>query len=315
MLADLDETLKQLLVQKGGLKSTQVDISFELPGRDWAAGLATSRPTVNLYLYHVSENRELRETDWYEEFRGDGKVTLKHCPLRLDVCYLVTCWTEAAEDQHHLLWRVLETFFRHSPLPEELLQGRLRQLTHAARTQVAQGDGVLKNVADYWSAVENGLRPGASLVVTLDLDLEQIRGEEPAPLVFAPLARVGRPALHRDAAGAKRLTHRLADGWEEVAPLRVAGVVHDAHGRPLVGAAVRLLAIGPGGAPAQLGPTAQTGRAGGYVFDGVPPGDYTLVVEAPGRPPRQQQVQVVPRTAARPLPPFVYSLELPKGEQ
>lgn len=48
MFADLDETIRQLLIQRGHLDSGEVDIAFDTPTRDWAAGIV--KPTVNLYL-------------------------------------------------------------------------------------------------------------------------------------------------------------------------------------------------------------------------------------------------------------------------
>ena len=49
MFADLDESLRQLLVQRGNLDHGEVDIAFDMPTRDWASGI--SKPTVNLDLF------------------------------------------------------------------------------------------------------------------------------------------------------------------------------------------------------------------------------------------------------------------------
>ena len=58
MINDLDETIKQLLIKNVPLDPAEVDISFEMPGREWSASIA--KPTVNLYLYSIQENRDLR---------------------------------------------------------------------------------------------------------------------------------------------------------------------------------------------------------------------------------------------------------------
>ena len=146
MINDLDETLKQLLIQKAQLDPAEVDISFDTPTRDWSTPV--TRPTINLYLFEIRENRTLRELDWDDEPSGYGQMRRKRLPLRMDLSYMVTCWTSATEDQHRLLWHVLETFFRHSPLPEDVLQGALRHMLRPVRTEVAQPDGVLKNVSE-----------------------------------------------------------------------------------------------------------------------------------------------------------------------
>ena len=100
MINDLDETLKQLLIQKAQLDPAEVDISFDTPTRDWSTPV--TRPTINLYLFDIRENRTLRELDWDDEPSGYGQVRRKRLPLRMDLSYMVTCWTSATEDQHRL---------------------------------------------------------------------------------------------------------------------------------------------------------------------------------------------------------------------
>ena len=58
MITDLDKTLKQLLIKEMPIENNEVDIKFDLPKREWAAKL--SRSTLNLYLYDIQENTELR---------------------------------------------------------------------------------------------------------------------------------------------------------------------------------------------------------------------------------------------------------------
>jgi hypothetical protein len=306
MLTDLDETLKQLLVQKAGLDPAEVDISFDIPTRDWSAGSAAARPTVNLYLYDIRENRELRETYWDQQMNGNGTVTLKRNPVRVDVSYMITCWTSTTEDQHQLLWHVLETFFRHSPLPDDILQGGLRDLIYPIRTEVAQPDGILKNLSDFWGALENSLRPAINLVLTLELDLQQLRT---APLVFARVLKFGRQAVYHDAEGVEYRLQGLAEGWE-TAPIRFAGVVHDADGNPVPDVSARIIALQDDGRPIQVGPTIQTGFDGRYVFASIPPGDYTLVIEAPGQAPQQHPLKLAAGEGSEPLHEFVHHVEV-----
>lgn len=305
MINDLDESLKQLLIQKASLDPGEVDISFDIPTRDWSTPV--TRPTVNLYLYDLRENRQLRETYWDDEPGATGQVNLKRRPLRIDLSYMITCWTSNTEDQHRLLWRVMETFFRFSPVPDEVLQGDLRRLTHPVRTEVAQPDGVLKNVSDFWGALENQLRPSVALVVTLDLDLAQI---ETHPLVLARALKFGPPVVERDQSGVEVIVPRLEEGWE-AGPVRLGGEVRDKKGRPLSGAAVRLVGKAPDGQPLQVGGTAQTGPDGRYVLASVPAGEYTLVVEAPGQAPVQRPLKVVVGERGQPVPELEFPVEVP----
>jgi len=305
MINDLDETLKQLLIQKAQLDPAEVDISFDTPTRDWSTPV--TRPTINLYLFDIRENRTLRELDWDDEPSGYGQVRRKRLPLRMDLSYMVTCWTSATEDQHRLLWHVLETFFRHSPLPEDVLQGALRHMLRPVRTEVAQPDGVLKNVSDFWGALENQLRPAVNLVVTLELDLNQV---ELAPLVFASITRLGMPVIYRDPEGREYTMRALRPGWDAL-PVRLGGVVHDKKGQPIGGAAVRLIGTQADGRPVQVGPTLHTDAAGRYVLPNVPPGQYTFVVEVTGRAPQQQPLSLAVRERGEPLGEFVHEVEVP----
>jgi len=150
MIPDLDETLKQLLIQRVPLDPAEVDIAFDLPDREWAAGL--SKPALNLYLYDIRENREFRENDWVVERNGNNTGTKRRRPLRVDLSYMITVWTQAVEDQHRLLWHTLATLLRHPVLPTEMLQGELRttveRLGLEVRMDAAQPDGVMKSPAD-----------------------------------------------------------------------------------------------------------------------------------------------------------------------
>jgi hypothetical protein len=172
MIQDLDEALEQLLLEKGGLDAARVDIRFDAPTRERLAAVNT--PTVNLYLYDLRENPELREMNWDVERDGNQRVRIKRRPLRIDLSYAVTCWTAAVEDQHRLLWRVLETLFQNSPLPEELHHGALSHLLQPVQLKVAQSDGVLKNLSDLWGSLQVEYPPSIQLVATLELDLNQV---------------------------------------------------------------------------------------------------------------------------------------------
>src|SRR5262249_37144076 len=156
-------------------------------------------------------------------------VQLRRLPIRIDLSYMIICWTGAVEDQHLLLWQVLETFYRNSPLPHDVLQGRLKQLSHPVRTEVAQSDGILNNVAALWGALANQLRPAVNVVVTLDLDLNEIQS---VPIVFARVLKSGPKAP--GSAGAADVFRLLElDHGDDAPPFQVAGQVRDAAGLPI----------------------------------------------------------------------------------
>ena len=80
MLADLDESLRAMLKRELGKHGFDgVDIVFDAPTKEWAAGL--SSPTVNLFLYDLRESVERRVNEWTEQ-RGNGQSFDQRPPLQ-----------------------------------------------------------------------------------------------------------------------------------------------------------------------------------------------------------------------------------------
>lgn len=179
MLNDLDETIKYLLVDGVPLDLSEVDVAFEPPNQEWSGSLA--RPTINCYLYHLVENRELRHTDWELDRseplrqRGNGE-TLSHTmmrrrmPFRVDCHYVLSAWANNPEDEHRLLWRMMAALMRYQQIPDEMLKGDLANEEWPIHTKVAQPEGVIKNPSDFWSGMEAPIKPTINYVATLPLD-------------------------------------------------------------------------------------------------------------------------------------------------
>ena len=248
MINDLNESIKQLLIKKGALNSTEVNISFEAPSRDWAT--SQSKPAVNIYLYDIRENHQLRGTEWIVTRDENGKATRKKNPSRVDVAYLITVWTSDIADQHRLLWHVLRTLSRYPDLPEELLCGQLASQDYPIKASTAQPDGLFNNPADFWSALDNEIKPSINYVVTLPLDTEIAFA---APVVKTKIIDYKPPD-----ADAERL-------------VQVAGIVHEA-GKPTHGIReARLVAK-------EAGMTTVTDDQGRYSFPKISVGKHTFQV-------------------------------------
>ena len=120
MLADLDETLRDLLrdeLERHGFEG--VDIAFDAPARDWSGQL--SKPTVNLFLYDLREAEGLRTSEW-SRVQRDGRTFEGRPPMVMECSYAVTAWTQAVEDEHRLLTQVLAIFYAYPELPQERAQ-------------------------------------------------------------------------------------------------------------------------------------------------------------------------------------------------
>ncbi len=249
MLDALDETLKAVLREVGGLNPDEVDVAFEAPDREWAGRIG--KPTVNCYLYDIRENLSLRGTEWTVERSQNGNTaTKRRAPRRFDLSYVCTAWTNDIEDEHRLIWRVLATMIRCPELPKHLLQGGLANLTIPVITEVAQPDGLLRDPADVWSALDNRIRPSINVVVTLPLE----DGDPTeAPLVLT--SRIKVDELGRT-----------------VELIQIAGVVRNDAGEPVADAIVRIR---------DHGYSTVSTREGRFTLAGIPAGDYRLIAETP----------------------------------
>jgi uncharacterized protein DUF4255 len=166
MLHLLDESLETFLRAVVPLPQRSVDVVFDAPDGDWAAGV--SRPTVNLYLWDVRPN--LNERQWGEELVGldDGRRIRREPLPRVDCRYLVTAWTTEVRDEHSLLGSVLTALLLHPYLAAEHLKGPFASVRPLPTAHLRSGDGTENS--DFWSALGGQLKPGLDLVVTATVD-------------------------------------------------------------------------------------------------------------------------------------------------
>jgi hypothetical protein len=186
MIDEIDEVLRQLLIQEMPIKNGEIDIAFDQPRREWSARL--SRPTLNLFLHDLNENRKLRQAQpMWEVERDNGNATFHRKAARIDLHYMITAWANEPEDEHRLLSRVLMSLFRHPQLPEELLTEGLQNQPVPIAVMAAQSEE-LRNPADLWSAMDNEQRPSIACVITLALNPYQ---PTTTPLVRDRELRIG----------------------------------------------------------------------------------------------------------------------------
>jgi hypothetical protein len=263
VISDLDESLRRFLVQRMPLDQTVVDVSFEMPDRAWVASIA--KPTINVYLYDIRENQDLRNNDWMVTHQ-DGRVTKKKPPVRIDLSYLITVWTSDTGDQHRLLGQLMATLFRYPVLPDEILAGKLQGLEWPVRALTAQADGVLRNCADFWSAIDNQLKPSINYVVTIPVDLE---------------VALTVPEVRTKVIGLRR-SDGDGNGLEQ--SIEIAGTLHRKGNpvRTLPGATILVR---------ELQMTANTDDKGRFTLGKLGFGSYTFEVVVPGE--KRRRVAVI----------------------
>jgi hypothetical protein len=196
MLDDLDRTLQELL--KHELASSRVDpvtISFATPDREFPPS-SLVLPAIDLFLYDVRENAELRSPEWRTERRLDGTAVRQRAPVRVDCSYLITAWSSEtsatrAIEEHKLLSQTMRALLRYPVIPEVLLQGDLRRQEHPPPTSTLQS-GRLQSPIELWQAL--GGKPKASLSYTVTIGLQVDRPVETEVPVLESVVRFGREA-------------------------------------------------------------------------------------------------------------------------
>lgn len=291
MIRDLDLTLQQLIVDE--LKTLGLNfpadygITFDPPTKEWSENPGGDR-MVNLYLYDVHENRELREVQPQLRRNPDGTVSAIQPPVRLDLHYLVTAWSlstsEAVFEEHQLLSQVAWALLRHPYLiPAEVFDGTpfpsgYNEALKTARllSFTALPDN-RETLGEFWGTMENIWKPALNYVVTVPLDLlRSVTG----PMVTAKIIGyipVGQPAAQETL-------------------VQIGGRVFDAldPAKGIPGATVYLV---------EVEQSAATEVDGRYTFTTLAPGDYTARVRASG-------YQVVERAVAVPGPAEAYEFGL-----
>jgi hypothetical protein len=274
MIADLDQTIRQLLIDELPVKNGEIDISFDQPTREWSSRIST--PTLNVFLYDVRENNVLRKHQW-ERLNGANNAAdlakLKRTPMRVDCSYMLTTWAADPEDEHRLLTRVMLTLFRFPTLPDDRLVGSLENPPFEIQARLARHDK-LTEPSDLWNVLDNDLRPTISYVITLALD--------PWSVVTGPLVKTRTLRLGQ----ARELPGRrvLAPDENRQALVVIGGTIRaKGNQEPQPGVTVALKGTG------YLTTTDQEGR---YVLGSVTPGDYTLVAWVGEEKPIEEEITI-----------------------
>jgi Pvc16 N-terminal domain len=188
MIQDLDESLRAL-VRRDALNGSGVEVSFDAPTKEWSARRNT--PTVDLYLYDIREDLVRREVTWEPVRDKTGRVTDRRPPARrFKFSYLVTAWTQRAEDEHRLLSTLLTCFLANETLPPDLLEGALAGIDVPVLMTIALPPPADRSLSDVWTALGGELKPSLDLVVTAPVI--DVRAESAGPPVLEePRIRVG----------------------------------------------------------------------------------------------------------------------------
>lgn len=280
MFQDLDATLQQILddpaMPPALTDLRNADVSFETPDRSFAPG----QSTVNLFLYEVKENRELRNAEPIIQRVGDVYFR-RRPPIRVDCTYMVSAWSSATgaakvAAEHRLLALALLWLSRFTTIPENYLQGSLAVQPFPPPTMVAQVDPN-RNTGEFWSALGIPPRTAFYLTIAIAMDLDVEVEDVQVTTVIA--------WYQQD----KDLQSRVE--W-----INIGGIVTDAAGNVVGDAWVRLEPDGI---------STETNSQGRFILVRIHRGtNYTLRAGKPG-------IGETSRTIQVPSPSGEYNLQLP----
>lgn len=163
MLDHLDESIEAFFRASVPLGSTEVDVSFEPPDREWSAKL--TRPTVNIFLWDIRRSAS-RSRAGLEEVEREGIRVRRMALPMIELRYLITAWTSDHGDERALLGGVMSAILRHSHIPEEFLALPIAGGRPPSILMARSGEEHI----DVFRALEGQLKPGINMVTVAEVD-------------------------------------------------------------------------------------------------------------------------------------------------
>lgn len=260
MIRDLSSTLQAVLSDPSLAgpfpELSKAVVAFDRPDD----GFKPTQTTVDLFLFDVRENMELRSNQPKIE-RQNGTAAIRQAPMRVACTYLVTAWpvggTDLVLQEQRLLSQALQVFSMYPKIPASFLKGKLVGQEPQLPMMATHPDE-LKNPAEFWTAIGNKMRASVTVTVTISMD---IFAPVSAPIVTTELVRLGE----RTAPDAQALIPSTQTEF-----YRIGGKV-TSGGNAVSGATVSVVGEGL---------SARTDTDGEYVLGAMRSGAYTLNVQA-----------------------------------
>jgi hypothetical protein len=263
VIRDLSKTLEKVIKDTAQAipfpELKEANVVFDRPTDPFKP--SNTKDAVDLFLYDVRENTELRSNEPVIE-RIDGQAITHPPPLRLSCSYLVTAWPleglDLALQEHRLLSQVLRVLSRYPTIPPNFLQGSLAG-QEPTLPMVALNTDALKNISEFWTSIGNKLKPSLTVTVTISVPVfTDVTDFLVTTETISTLAVTSTPGGKPDV--------------PEVV-LSVGGRVLDPAGKGIAGAQVDLL---------EAGRRTVTEKEGRFRLLRVPTGTQTLRAAATG---------------------------------
>jgi hypothetical protein len=203
MLHELDSALRAM-VERDVVRDADVALDFDAPTKEWAAH--RNQPTIDIYLYDIRQDTTRAQFGEVAVHGPEGWVNQRRPqPKYFRLAYLVTAWTQRAEDEHRLLSALMVAFLRHETVPNELLDGSLADLGIPIPMAVALPPPQDRALSDVWSALGGELKPSLDLSLIAPLLPERYTDAGPPVRVEPMLKVVDRTSGAEDLVGGRAM--------------------------------------------------------------------------------------------------------------
>jgi len=262
MISLIDEAIKDFLIKEASL--LDVDVSFEVPTKEWSGGL--DKTTINLYLFDIRENTELRKNQWEAVRNNDGTITQQKPPARVDLFYIVTPYSTSTQqnakilEEHHLLSKILAVVHNYSFIPKEpYLTDNLLGISPIPEIPIeAVHPKFLDEQGGFqiWSALDQFLKPAVYIKVTIPIELQQ---KIKSTMALAKILKYKTPQLETF--------------------VQLGGIVTDSASEPSPISGAEMNLLDSSGKVLEKKSTDENGR---FLFKSVADGKYTIKADAEG---------------------------------
>ena len=183
MISHIDATIENVL--RDELPESEYEISFDIPNKEWVNKISGTKPVINIYLYDVHENLQLRSNEWDIKKNTDGTYRKTPPDIRLDLYYVITVWspatTDAVLEEHHIMSLIYAKLFEFSKIPRKYFTTELKRISPAPEIpiSVASKDSFKEQgIGQFWSTLEQNWKPAVYLTVTAPILIQKhIRGK------------------------------------------------------------------------------------------------------------------------------------------
>lgn len=180
MIKEVNLLLKEYLLHElGNPSDTELDISFELPNKDWLTNNHSSLNWINIYLLEIKENLPLRKNTWERERSSNESIKTKP-PLHIDLYYLITFYNKnkSSEFENSYLESTLIHLYDFQNLVHQQA-GLDRNILNEIKLELFPKPFIDDNVSyQLWSALDQDARPYIPLKVSIPLESRVIKSEK-----------------------------------------------------------------------------------------------------------------------------------------